>query len=107
VPTNEDIARTYAEAAARFDLEAMTALRHPEWQATWPQSGERVIGDENYRRIIEAYPGGAPVAEIKRVVGAEDRWVVTPANTVQHVVGSGDFWWSEWRLSYPDGRTYH
>jgi SnoaL-like protein len=107
VPTNEDIARSYAEAAARFDLDAMIALRHPDWQAAWPQSGERVIGNENYRRIIDAYPGGPPVAEIKRVVGAGDRWVVTPANTVQQVVGSGDFWWSEWQMTYPDGRTYH
>jgi hypothetical protein len=21
-------------------------------------------------------------------------------------VGSGDFWWSEWRLTYPDGAVY-
>ena len=107
MPTNEDIARRYAEAAARFDLDAMAALRHPDWQASWPQSGERVISHANYRRIVEAYPGGPPVAKIQRVVGAEDRWVVTPANTVQQVAGSGDFWWSEWRMTYPDGRTYH
>ena len=107
MPTNEDIARRYAAAAARFDLDAMAALRHPDWQASWPQSGERVISDANYRRIVAAYPGGPPVAEIQRVVGAEDRWVVTPANTVQQIAGSGDFWWSEWRMTYPDGRTYH
>lgn len=106
MPTNEDIARRYAEAASRFDLEVMATLRHPEWQASWPQSGERVIGDENYRRIVESYPGGRPVSEIQRVVGAEDRWVVTPANTVQQIAGSGDFWWSEWRMTYPDGRSY-
>ncbi|HLO34482.1 MAG TPA: hypothetical protein VK194_00300 [Candidatus Deferrimicrobium sp.] len=53
----------------------------------WPQSGERVIGNENYRRIVESYPGGRPVSEIQRVVGAEDRWVVTPANTVQQIAG--------------------
>lgn len=107
MPTNQEIARHYAEAASRFDLEAMSALRHPDWQAAWPQSGERVIGNENYRRIVSAFPGGPPVSEIRRIVGAEDRWVVTPANTVQQIAGSGDFWWTEWRMTYPDGRTYH
>ncbi len=107
MPTNEDVARDYAAAASRFDLDEMARLRHPDWQARWPQSGERVIGTDNYRRIVEAYPGGRPTAEIERVVGAEDRWVVTAGNTVQQIVGSGDFWWSEWRMTYPDGRLYH
>ncbi len=106
MPTNEDIARRYAEAASRLDLAAMAALRHPEWQAHWPQSGERVVSDENYRRIVEGYPGGRPTSEIERVVGASDRWVVTPSNTVQLIAGSGDFWWSEWKMTYPDGRRY-
>ena len=105
--TNEDVARRYAEAAARLDLDAMAALRHPEWQAAWPQSGERIIGSENYRRIVEAYPGGHPTSQVRRVVGAEDRWVVTPANTVQQIAGSGDFWWTEWLMTYPDGRAYY
>jgi len=31
---------------------------------------------------------------------------VTAANTGLRVVGSGDFWWSEWRLTYPSGEVY-
>ena len=104
--TNEEIARRYADASCRIDLDAMAALRHPEWQVRWPQSGEHVISSENFRRILDAYPGGRPTSVVTRVVGAEDRWVVTPSNTVQHIAGSGDFWWSEWRMTYPDGRTY-
>ena len=107
MPTNEEIARAYAEAASRLDLEAMAKLRHPDWQASWPQSGERIIGTENYRRIVESYPGGYPTSKVHRVVGAEDRWVVTASNTVQQIIGSGDFWWSEWQMTYPDGREYY
>jgi hypothetical protein len=107
VPTNEEIARAYAEASSRLDLVEMARFRHPDWQASWPQSGERIIGDDNYRRIVEAYPGGYPTSTIQRVVGAEDRWVVTASNTVQQIVGSGDFWWSEWQMTYPDGRSYY
>jgi len=73
---------------------------------SWPQSGERVHGNVAFAEIIANYPGGAPTAEVKRIVGAEDQWVMTPGNTVLKVVGSGDFWWSEWRLSYPNGEVY-
>ena len=107
MPTNADVARRYAEAASRFDLDAMAALRHPDWRAYWPQSGEQVVGTDNYRAIVDHYPGGYPRSEITRVVGSEDRWVVTPSNTVQQIAGSGEFWWSEWRMTYADGRVYH
>jgi hypothetical protein len=106
VQTNEAIARQYAEASCRLDWAEIAALRHPDWQAFWPQSGERIIGSDNYRQMVEHYPGGYPTSEVTRVVGAEDRWVVTAANTVQQIVGSGDFWWSEWRMTYPDGQRY-
>ena len=73
MPTNEDIARRYAEASCRRDVDAMLALRHPEWQAIWPQSGERVPSSADYLRIVDNYPGGYPTSEVERVVGASDR----------------------------------
>ena len=105
--TNEEIVRLYAEASARNDQAALAALRHPQWEALWPQSGERVIGHENFAEIAHRYPGGTPSIELDRLVGAEDRWVLTPGNTVARIVGSGDFWWGEWRMTYPDGKVYH
>lgn len=104
--TNEECVRQYAAASAAHDVGALTALRHPDWMVVWPQSGERVQGSRNWAEIIANYPGGAPKTEVTRIVGAEDRWVVTPGNTVIQVAGSGDFWWSEWRLTYPDGDVY-
>jgi hypothetical protein len=106
VSTNEQIVHAYVEAVCSFDVDAMSRLRHADWQMLWPQSGERVRGTDNYRRMVESYPGGRPTIDRRRVVGAEDRWVVTGANTVMPVVGSGDFWWSEWRMTYPDGHSY-
>jgi hypothetical protein len=104
--TNEECVRQYAAASATFDVPALAALRHPDWMVAWPQSGERVHGTQAFAEIVANYPGGAPKREITRIVGAEDRWVVTPANTVVQVVGSGDFWWSEWRVTYPNEETY-
>ncbi|HUQ43209.1 MAG TPA: nuclear transport factor 2 family protein [Candidatus Limnocylindria bacterium] len=104
--TNEEVVRRYAAASVEHDLPALTALRHPDWMVFWPQSGELVHGNEAFAEIIANYPGGAPKREITRIVGAEDRWVLTAANTVMAVVGSGDFWWSEWRVTYPNGDVY-
>lgn len=104
--TSEETVRQYAEATVAFDLPTLTRLRHPDWMVVWPQSGERVRGTENFAEIIRNYPGGTPITEVTRVIGAEDRWVVTPGNTVLKVVGSGDFWWAEWRVTYPDGKVY-
>jgi hypothetical protein len=105
--TNEAIVESYAVACGMNDIPALTRLRHPDWSVVWPQSGERVVSHESWVAIAEQYPGGRPTVELSRLVGSEDRWVVTPGNTVLKVAGSGDFWWGEWMMTYPDGQTYH
>jgi len=104
--TNEQVVEQYAEASARLDTEALARLRHADWTVVWPQSGERVHSSEAFAEIVRNYPGGPARSEVTRVVGAEDRWVVSPGNTILMVAGSGDFWWSEWRVTYPDGDLY-
>jgi hypothetical protein len=106
-PTNEEIVREYARASAEIDLDTLGRLRHPEWMVLWPQSGERVSSTDSYAEIVRRYPGGAPIAEVERIVGGEDRWVLTGANTVVRVAGTGDAWWGEWRMTYPDGQVYN
>jgi hypothetical protein len=104
--TNAECVTRYGTASAAQDLPSLIALRHPDWSVFWPQSGERVHSSEAFAKIIANYPGGAPKIEITRTVGSEDTWVVTAGNTVMRVAGSGDFWWSEWRLEYPTGEAY-
>jgi hypothetical protein len=40
------------------------------------------------------------------MVGSEDRWVTSPLGGAYRVSGDGDSWWGEWRMTYPDGRTW-
>ena len=104
--TNEDTVRLYAEASASGDREALGRFRHADWQALWPQSGERVVGHQCWVEMAHSYPGGLPTITLDRLVGSEDRWVVTPGNTVARIAGAGDFWWGEWQMTYPDGKVY-
>jgi hypothetical protein len=104
--SNEDTVRAYTEASAARDFDGLGRFRHEDWQALWPQSGERVLGHACWAEMAQSYPGGRPEVSLDRLVGSEDRWVVTPGNTVARVAGSGDFWWGEWRMTYPDGKVY-
>jgi hypothetical protein len=104
--TNEEVVRRYAAVSAASDVAGLDALRHPDWSVTWPQSGEQVLSHEAFAEIVRHYPGGTPHTELTRVVGTEDRWLVTPSNTIVRVAGSGDFWWCEWAMTYPDGGSY-
>ena len=105
--TNQEVVERYARASAANDTAELDRLRHPDWIVDWPQSGERVRGSGSFAEIVANYPGGRPTTEVSRIIGSEDRWVVTAGNTVLKVVGSGDAWWGEWRMTYPDGQAYH
>lgn len=105
--SNEEVVRAYVQATVVNDGEVMARLRDSAWVLDYPQSGERIRGNANDRAIADHYPGGLPEVDPGRIVGSEDRWVVTPSFTVQRVAGSGDTWWVEGRASYPDGSTWY
>lgn len=104
--TNEEVVRAYLQAVVVNDGDAMARLRDPAWVLDYPQSGERIRGHANDRGIADHYPGGLPEVDPGRVVGTEDRWVVTPSFTYVRVAGSGDTWWAEGTARYPDGSIW-
>jgi hypothetical protein len=84
----------------------MDALRHHEWSAVWPQSGEVVRSTADDRQIVLGYPGGHPTLITDRIIGSEDHWVTSPMGGAYRVSGDGDTWWGEWHMTYPDGKTW-
>jgi len=86
--SNEDLLRRYVAASAADDFDAMEALRHPDWNEIWPQSGEVVRSSSNYRTVRGQRPEGAP-----RVVPGR-------------LGGSGDCWWGEAVVEYADGSRW-
>ena len=98
--------RRYTEALTRWDYDTIAKLRHPEWKAIWPQSGEVVNTTADDQRITSSYPGGRPTLVASRMIGSEDRWVTSPVGGAFRVSGDGESWWGEWRMTYPDGKTW-
>jgi hypothetical protein len=97
----------YLHATNARDVAALADLVHPDFEDVYPQSGERTRGIANLRAIIEHYPGGGYLgAGTERVVGAEDRWVMTPAFTLLRIEGTGDTFTGVSRGRYPDGTDW-
>lgn len=88
----------------RFD--DLVALLDPEVIQEWPQSGERFRGRDNIKSVLTNFPG-FPKAEVKRVVGAEDKWVLGPTWTPLQVIGTGDDYTIESYINYPNGERWH
>ena len=104
--SNREVVERYC-AALPNDQETLRALRHPDFVEEWPQSGERVRGHERMAQIDANYPGGMPTADVQRVVGSEDRWVVTPSFTLLRVAGTGDVYTAIARANYADGPLWY
>lgn len=104
--TNAEVVRRYLAALVDHDYDTQTELRHAEWTAVWPQSGEVVRGNANMLAIFEHYPGGRPRMTPGRLVGSEDRWAVTPLGGAYRIAGEGENWWGDWPITYPDGREW-
>jgi hypothetical protein len=100
-----DVIRDYIKAWPD-NYDAMSRLRTDDFTEDWPQSGERIRGDANYRAIHEKYPGGLPSPHVEAVSGTPETWSVTPAFTLVHLTGSGNNFTVEGSLTYPDGTSF-
>ena len=94
------VAARYAAAVARRDLAALRQLRHPEYVARWPQSGELVRGPERIERDRTDLSGGAPqLSGVRRVDGQDDLWTIESVATYP----DGSRWWWVTILELRDG----
>src|SRR3712207_5761508 len=81
---------------------AVTAL-HEDVHETYPQSGEEFRGRESIRGLLrhfESRGGAAPAVD--RIVGSDDKWVMTPAFSLVRAMGSGDEYAVAGRIRYPN-----
>jgi hypothetical protein len=56
----EELIQRYEAASAADDFETMRRMRHVEWTMEWPQSGERIVGHDNYVGMRTHRPEGSP-----------------------------------------------
>jgi hypothetical protein len=80
-------------------------LRHEDWRAEWPQSGERIPNHRSDVEINLNYPD-YPEHRIKSVEGHGEEWLylssVVPGSVGRwvRISGGGDTWFAEITLTY-------
>lgn len=92
------------------DLGALEEVTHPDFVQEIPQSGERVVGIENFRRILQNLPGGGAtitIAEDPYIAGQEAHYMMTPTFNVVRVEGGGEEITSYVKARYPDGSDWY
>lgn len=74
--TDEEIRAKLEELATSLDADAEHALRHDDFVADIPQSGERIRGRDAMREMQQAFPPETqPRFSVKQIAGSGDRWV--------------------------------
>jgi ketosteroid isomerase-like protein len=106
VAENRAVLERWMRAMVAKDFDTMVSLMSDDYVEEMPQSGERVRGKATWLAMMRAYPGGVGTAESRRIVGAEDRWVMSPAFSLVRIEGSGDVYTLVSRVVYPKGDVW-
>lgn len=73
----QQIRETLIEIVTNLDPDAEYELRHEDFVADMPQSGERIVGRDNMRAMQQAFPPDrTPTFRVRRVTGADNTWTV-------------------------------
>ena len=94
---NRKTVEQFIQAMGTSDWEAQERLLTDDFVEEYPQSGERIVGKENRRAIIENYPGGEP----------RETSTSGPAPKPPVITGSGDQFTATGQITYPNGETWH
>lgn len=72
------LATGFWEAMATNDFARVRPLLATDFVLDWPQSGERIVGPDNFIRMNEEYPANGPWRfTVERLVGAADEAVTS------------------------------
>ena len=100
------IVERFGRAIEAKDFDALEALFADDYVDEMPQSGERVRGKANEMAIVRHYPGGVGTVGASRLVGADDKWVMTPTFSVLRIEGSGNVFTYSGTVHYSNGETW-
>jgi hypothetical protein len=106
--SGREVVDRWVRAIEAKDFDAQAGLLADDFVDEMPQSGERTRGKDNWLAISRNYPGGVGTVDPAsgRVVGAEDRWILTPTLSILRIEGSGNVYTYAGTARYPDGQTW-
>lgn len=108
-PSSRDVVERFVRAIENKDFDALEALIADDYVDEMPQSGERIRGKANQLALVRTYPGGVGTVApgSTRLVGSEDRWIMTPSFSILRIEGSGDVYTYAGTIRYANSETWH
>jgi hypothetical protein len=103
---SRQVVERYVKGLIDNDLDLQSEVCAADMILEFPQSNERFRGWANVRAQAENYPAGMPHTDMAKVVGSEDKWVLTPSFSVLRVEGTGNVYTLVGSITYPDGKTW-
>lgn len=93
------------------EYDKLEEVLHPDFVQEIPQSSEKVVGIEAFRKILEHFPDMGRGANIEvamhpYIAGGQDHYVLTPTFNVVKVADSGEELTSYVESRYPDGSQW-
>jgi ketosteroid isomerase-like protein len=74
---DQQVRETLTAMVTNLDPDEEYAVRHEDFVADMPQSGERIRGRDNMRAMQRAFPPDrAPTFQVRRITGGGDVWTV-------------------------------
>lgn len=107
-PSGREVVDRWVRAIEEKDFDAQATLLADDFVDEMPQSGERTRGKANWLAISRNYPGGVGTVDgsSTRLVGAEDRFVMSPSFSVLRIEGTGDVYTYAGTIRYATGETW-
>ena len=104
---DRQLIESYIRAQDPFDPARLGELRHEDWYADWPQTGERIPNHLSDVEVNLNYPG-YPGHQLMSAEGHGTEWLYL--NSIQpgsmgrwvRISGGGDTWFAEVTLTYAD-----
>jgi hypothetical protein len=107
---NRAILERMIEITGSGEYDALEEVAHPDFVQEIPQSGERVVGVENFRKILEGLReqgGGISLTADAHIAGRHEHYVMTTTFNVVRVEGDDDELTSYVKARYPDGTDWY
>jgi ketosteroid isomerase-like protein len=75
--TDREIRTTLAQLLSALDADAEYDVRHEDFIAEMPQSGDRIRGRDSMRELQRAFPAYTkPTFTVRRITGAGEMWTI-------------------------------
>ena len=71
---NREAVERFWRSVSVMDFDAAKQELHDDFVESYPQSGERIRGVDNWSSLVTNFPG-FPAIEVGRIIGSEDLWV--------------------------------